>query len=49
MEYVNRHRKELKLIPGYRHDILHDSCGREVWEYIREWMERGEGHTKILQ
>ncbi len=31
---------DLKLIPGYRHDILHDRCGRKVWEYIREWMER---------
>ncbi len=25
---VNR----MKLIPGYRHDILHGRCGREVWQ-----------------
>lgn len=34
---------ELKLIPEYRHDILHDGCRREVWEYIREWMESRGG------
>ena len=32
---VNR----MKLIPGYRHDILHGRCGREGWQYIREWMD----------
>ena len=30
---INRnHNRELKLIPGYRHDILHGRCGREVWQ-----------------
>ena len=37
---INRnHNRELKLIPAYRHDILHDSCSRQVWEYIWKWME----------
>lgn len=30
---------EMKLYPGLRHDVLHEMCRKEIFEYIYEWLE----------
>lgn len=30
----------LKLYPGLRHDVLHEGCRREIFEYIWFWIEQ---------
>lgn len=27
---------DYKIIPGYRHDLLHDDCKKEIWDMIKD-------------
>ena len=31
---------EIKLYPKLRHDILHEKCKKEIYEYVYNWIEK---------